>query len=106
MIGLALGQMLEDMGHEVCAVATTEAAAVDAARTRKPDLMIVDAHLNEGSGVAAVETILGSVPMPYFFISGSKVPAARPGAIVLEKPFFEPQLREAIRLATEGRALE
>lgn len=104
MIGMALGQMLEDMGHEVCAIATTEAGAVDAAIMRKPDLMIVDAHLNEGSGVAAVETILATRPTPYFFMSGGKVPNARPGATVLEKPFFEPQLQEAIRYAIEGRA--
>lgn len=97
MIGMALGEMLEDMGHEVCAIATTQSGAVEAALKGRPDLMIVDAHLDEGSGVAAVEIILGSLPIPYFFISGSSVPTARPGAIVLEKPFFEPQLREAIR---------
>lgn len=104
MIGMALGQMLEDMGHEVCAIVTTEAGAIDAAILRKPDLMIVDAHLSEGSGVAAVETILRTRATPYFFISGSKVPTARPGATVLEKPFFEPELQQAIKQAIEGGA--
>lgn len=95
-IGMALSEMLQDMGHEVCAIETTEAGAILAARREAPDLMIVDPGLTRGSGVSAVETILTDRPVPYFFISGGRVKGTRPGAIVLEKPFFEQGLRRAI----------
>jgi DNA-binding response OmpR family regulator len=43
VIGMFLGMTLEHMGHEVCAIESTEAAAVAAAERYRPDLMIVDA---------------------------------------------------------------
>ncbi len=105
IIGLGLAQMLGDLGFEVCAIETTEAGAVAAASRCKPDLMIVDAHLDPGnSGVAAVESILQGGPTPYLFISGGRVPESRPGAIVLQKPFFESNLTEAIQRALETAA--
>ena len=51
LIGLLLGDMLEVMGYEVCAIEATEIAAVSAAARCEPDLLIVDANLREGSGV-------------------------------------------------------
>jgi len=98
MIGLLLGEMLEQMGHQVCAIELTEAAAVIAAAQYRPDLMIVDARMGAGSGVAAVEIILRSGFVPHFFTSGniSKVKAVRPDAVVLEKPFGELELAAAI----------
>jgi DNA-binding NarL/FixJ family response regulator len=41
-----------------------------AAARYKPDLMIVDAGLGHGSGVAAVEQILRAGPIAHMFISG------------------------------------
>ncbi len=101
MIGILLAGMLEEMGHNVCAIAGTEAEAVSAATDHNPDLMIVDARLGEGSGVVAVQEILRTGFVPHLFISGNiaKVKAQRPDAVMLEKPFREIDLTRAINRA-------
>jgi two-component system, response regulator PdtaR len=103
MIGMLLAEMLEAMGHEVCAIETTEAAAVTAAAEYRPGLMIVDARMGKGSGVSAVDKILRTRCVPHLFISGniSKISALRPDAVVLEKPFREPELTRAIQRAID-----
>jgi DNA-binding response OmpR family regulator len=99
MVGMLLAEMLEAMGHNVCALETTEAGAVAAAAQHRPDLMIVDARLGAGSGVAAVEEILRAQFIPHVFMSGdiTKVGALRPGATAIEKPFHEAELARAIQ---------
>ncbi|HXP73504.1 MAG TPA: response regulator [Stellaceae bacterium] len=108
LIGALLADVLEAMGHGVCAIEATEADAVAAAARCGPDLMIVDAWLLEGNGVSAVETIQRSGPVPHVFVSGdvSRVRAMRPGAEVLQKPFREAELGQAIQraLGARGRA--
>ncbi len=101
LIGQLVGEMLEEMGHEISAIVTTEAAAIDAAAEYSPDLMIVDARLGDGSGITAVETILTTGFIPHIFVSGNiaKVRQARPDAILLEKPFREAELAIAIARA-------
>jgi CheY-like chemotaxis protein len=92
------------MGHVVCVIATTEAQAVAEAAHCKPYLMIVDASLREGSGVAAVEEILRAGFVPQVFVSGDaeSVRALRPGAIVMEKPCRDLQFGNAIQQALAG----
>ena len=97
MIGMLLGEMLEEMGYDVCAIAATEEDAVANAARFKPGLMIVDEHLREGSGVAAVERILRNGPVPCVFISGEPMHLRRPGVNVLQKPFLEEDLVRAIQ---------
>ena len=104
MIGILLAGMLEEMGHDVCAIAGTEADAVTAALNHRPDLMIVDARLGEGSGIIAVDQILCSGFVPHLFISGniSKVKAMKPHAVMLEKPFREIDLTRGIQRALDA----
>jgi DNA-binding response OmpR family regulator len=92
MIGMLLAEMLVAMGHDVCAVEMTEAGGVAAAARLRPDLMIVDAQLDQGSGLAAMRTILRAGPMPHLFISGADVETDSPDTVVLQKPFHERQL--------------
>jgi DNA-binding NarL/FixJ family response regulator len=90
------------MGYAVCAVAATEEAAVADAARCKPDLMIVDQQLREGTGVSAVERILRNGPVPCVFISNAPVHLARPGANMLQKPFLEKDLVRAICYVVGG----
>jgi DNA-binding response OmpR family regulator len=101
MIALLLADMCVGMGHDVCAIEATEADAVAAALRCRPDLMIVDERLADGSGISAVEEILRTGFVPHVFISGdaSTVEALKPGAAVLLKPFVESDLVGAIHLA-------
>jgi CheY-like chemotaxis protein len=97
MIGMLLAEMLEEMGYTICAIAATEDDAVAQAARCKPGLVIVDEHLREGNGIAAVERILLTGPVPCVFISGSPVGFGRQHANVLQKPFLEKDLVQAIQ---------
>jgi CheY-like chemotaxis protein len=104
VIGMLLGEMLAEMGHQVCAIAPTEADAVKAAAHYGPDLMIVDARLGDGSGLSAVEEIGRTSSIPHVFVSGdaARVRALRPSAVVLQKPFRESELVRAIQRVLEA----
>ena len=105
LIALFLEQLLGAMGHEVCAIVASEAAAVKAAAQWMPDLLIMDVHLEEGNGVAAVAEILRTGFLPHIFVTGDLYRlGADPGAIVIQKPFDVPQLVRAIdrALAVNG----
>lgn len=106
LLGMLLGEMLEEMGHEICAIEATEADLVDAAIKYGPDLMIVNAELGDGSGVSAVTTILRTRPVPHLFTSGdiARVRMLRPDAVLLQKPFREPDLIRAMQRALDRSA--
>lgn len=57
MIALLLSDLLAAMGHAICAVTDTHIGTVAAASLHKPDLMIVDEGLRDGSGSAAVAEV-------------------------------------------------
>jgi len=101
IVAYLLGLVLEDMGHEVCAIESNEAGAVEAARCCKPDLMIVDENLGRESGLAVIDALLQDGAMPHIFVSGdtARILTLRPLAVVLEKPYFETDLEQAIQLA-------
>ena len=106
LIGVLLGELLVEMGHEVCAIEVDEAGAVAAAALHKPDLMIVDATLEKGSGIRAVDTInlVGSIR--HLFTSGDtlRVKLLRPDAVVVQKPFVEIELARAIARTMAAQA--
>lgn len=101
LIGELLGELLVDMGHDVCAIEADEAGAVSAAAALAPDLMIVDATLGDGSGIHAVDTVNQTGTVRHLFTSGDvmRVKQQRPHAVVVQKPFVELELADAIRRA-------
>jgi DNA-binding response OmpR family regulator len=105
VIGMLLAEMLAEMGHDVCAIETTATHAVISAVRCKPDLLIVDVRLGDGSGISTVEEICRSGPIPHLFVSGdtSGVKALRPDAVVIQKPFRESDLVRAIQCAQDPR---
>ena len=102
ILSFLLGQMLEGMGYEVCGIERTKPGAIAAAIRLKPDLMIVDEHLGRDSGLTVVDAVLQEGPMPHILVSGdtTRIRTLKPLAIILEKPYFEIELEQAI-----GRAL-
>jgi DNA-binding response OmpR family regulator len=105
LIGTLLATMLEGMDLHVCAIETTQGGAVEAALRLRPDLMLVDARLGSGSGIAAMEEIERHGRVPHIFMSGEKIGAARNGAPMLMKPFNQEQLSGAIRRALQVPAV-
>ncbi len=99
-ISALLAELLVALGHEVCAIATTEVEAIAAAARYGPDLMIVDAHLHAGSGLSAMDTILRLTAMPHFFITGGARRIFPAGATVLLKPFSKASLMAALDSVT------
>ena len=101
LIASLLGELIEALGHRVCAIESSERGAVAFARRSRPDLMIVDAHLQDGSGIGAVEAITGFDPIPHIYVTGDAkaVRSLKPHATVLQKPYFERDLVTAIQSA-------
>ena len=96
VIASLLAEMLQSIGHKVCGIEATEMGAVTAAAQHKPDLMIVDMHLAEGSGTSAMERISRIQFVPHLFISGKRPLVAPGNAELLRKPFREAELAAAI----------
>ncbi len=101
MIGMLLAEMLEHLGHSVCGISCTEEAAVAAAAEQLPDLIIIDARLGRGSGLAAMRQILRQSYVPHIYMSGDllSLNAVEQGAVILKKPFLSEDLDRCIQLA-------
>ncbi len=98
LIAMFLREFLELIGHDVCAVATTEDEAVAATGKWHPTLLIIDEHLKEGSGLAAMKRIEYTGVIPHIFVSGDvkRIHDLRPGSEVLRKPYTPDDLEQAI----------
>jgi len=101
IIAMLLEAILRDLGYAVCAVEATETGAVAAAALHRPNLLIVDAGLSEGSGVSAVDRILRDGFVPHVFVSGAdlKPEMLDSRAVRLSKPYDERALFAAIQSA-------
>ena len=100
VISALLAELLVEYGHNICGTAPTEMEAVAAAAQHAPDLMIVDAHLQAGSGVSAMATILRHSAMPHIFITGGARRIFPTDATVLLKPFSKASLMAALDSVT------
>ncbi len=105
IVAMLFADLLVAMGHEVCAIETTEAGAVSAAVRCRPDLMIVDVHLMDGNGASAVAAVLRAGFVAHMFVSGDPLSAApfASGSVVLQKPFREADLVRAIESALDAK---
>jgi hypothetical protein len=61
--------------------------------------MIVDMELAQGSGVSAMRNILRTTDVPYLFMSGGSRQSIPLGATLLQKPFGELSLVNAMECA-------
>lgn len=100
-IGALLSEILEGIGHQICAAEASAANALAAAREWRPDLIFVDVGTNDAIGVAAVAEILREDFVPYVFVAGDALNALAFGAnaILIQKPFRERDIADAIRQA-------
>ncbi len=107
LISLYFAELLVEMGNDVIAIETTESAAVETAGKLKPDLLIIDMHLREGSGSGALTTILKTGFVPHIFTTGDRLSEGEvsPNAIILQKPFLDAALTKAIEAALKVKAI-
>lgn len=103
LIGPLLENILVYLGHTVCAIVTSEDAAVAAAVSHRPDLIVMDSRLRPGDGIGAMDRIAALIgPVPHVFISGDVhgILSRMPRAVTLEKPFRIEQIEAAILRAS------
>jgi len=105
IIALDLENLVLELGHTVTGIADTRADAVAMARDHKPDLILADIQLADGSsGIDAATEILGGQNIPVIFITAFPeclLTGERPEpTYLIQKPFS----RDTIR-ATIGQAL-
>ena len=101
VIAMLLAEVLADLGHQVGEAEATEAGAIAQAARDRPDLIIADARLRVGSGIAAVEQIIRQHFIPHIFVSGYRLDKAvlHPRCVLLQKPYFDRDLERAINEA-------
>jgi DNA-directed RNA polymerase specialized sigma24 family protein len=70
LIAMHLEAIVTDMGHSLVGVAATHREAVAIAEAERPDLVLADVQLADGSsGIEAVQEILESLVVPVVFIT-------------------------------------
>ena len=102
LIALDIQDMLSMAGATTFSFAETEREAIDAARVQRPDVIMSDVMLREGTGPHAVEAIRGEMgPLPVIFITATPQACASCGtfAVILGKPMIDARVREAFRAA-------
>jgi two-component system, response regulator PdtaR len=102
-----LREMLENLGYTVVGEAGDGLAAVNLARTVKPDLVLMDIKMPELDGIEAAQTLSQEHLTPVLLLTAYSdrefvdraVDAGVMGYLV--KPFAEAQLKPAIEVALE-----
>lgn len=113
IIAMDLKGIVQEMGHGVTGVARTHSAAIELATEKRPDLILADIQLADGSsGIEAVTELLGKLgELPVIFITAFPerlLTGDRPEpAFLISKPYSEEQVRSAVSQAmffssTEG----
>lgn len=105
IIAIDLDTMVSEIGHEVTGIARTHEGALRLGDQDKPDLILADIHLADGSsGIDAVNDLLadlGDTPVifitafPERLLTGKKPEPA----FLITKPYNEAQVRAAISQA-------
>ena len=113
IIAMDLKGIVQSMGHEVTGIARTHSAAVKLGAEVRPDLILADIQLADGSsGIDAVNELLpmlGEVPVIFITAFPERLlTGERPEpAFLISKPYSEEQVRSAVSQAmffasTEG----
>ncbi len=96
---------LEKLGHTVVAEAGDGVQAIEAARTYRPDVIIMDIKMPIMDGIEAARTILSEAPCAILFLSSYNEQdlveeASETGALAyLMKPFRKEDLAPALEMA-------
>lgn len=104
VIAMDLGDIVTAIGHQVCGVEITANGAVEAAERERPDLVLADIQLADGSsGIDAVKEILASFDVPVIFITAFPdrlLTGERPEpTFLITKPYSPDMVRAAVSQA-------
>lgn len=104
IISMDLEEIVTDLGHKISGTAVTRHEAVEAAKKRKPGLVLADIQLADGSsGIDAVKDILDRISVPVIFITAFPerlLTGDRPEpTFLITKPFQRSAVKAAISQA-------
>jgi len=104
VIAADIEAIVGDLGHEVCAIATTRSEATQEAARHQPGLVLADIQLaDNSSGIDAANDILTELPVPVIFITAFPerlLTGDRPEpAFLITKPFLPNAVKAAISQA-------
>lgn len=110
LIAMDVEQSVEEAGHRVMGIETTASSAVTAVEKRRPDVVLMDLKLADGSfGGDAAREILQRFGIRSIFISGNLDKTTRDRLTDLEpiamlsKPFRAHELLEALEAVMQKR---
>ncbi|MBQ0823311.1 response regulator [Microvirga terrae] len=110
LIALELESLLQDLGHDVVAIAASSGEALARGRELKPDLAFVDIHLADGpTGVDVARRLAAELQVTVLFMTANtkRIPEDFAGAWgVIAKPYTERGVREALGYVTAGQLRE
>ncbi|MDF1504545.1 response regulator [Roseisolibacter sp. H3M3-2] len=106
--------LLSSLGHEVVAAAATGREAVDLAREHRPDVVLLDVHMPDMTGVEAARAIAAEQPdVAIVLVTGDHELSltdeeldASGARTLLGKPVQAKQLDSALRLAVRKARVE
>lgn len=100
LIALDLEDLLQNQGAKSFSFAENQQEAVEVSRSTRPDFIVSDVSLSQGTGPLAVEEIRGELgPIPVIFVTATPEacsPCAPPGR-VFRKPLDRRAIAEAFR---------
>lgn len=100
LIAMDLEDLLERYGALTFSVADTQRAAITASRQVRPDFILSDVALLEGTGPLAVEAIrreLGDIPVIFVTATPEACSPCEPPGQVFRKPMDRPAIGAAFR---------
>jgi two-component system, response regulator PdtaR len=105
LIACELEDILDGLEFEVFGPSMTEDDAVEAARTHRPDLALVDVRLAKGNGISAAARITANLDLRVVYVTANRDEVNRrdAAAIVVNKPFNREMIERAIRSAFGSR---
>lgn len=105
LIAMAIEEALRGCGFTSFDIAASAEEAVAAAQRNCPDLITADVELRPGCGITAVQSICSEQQIPVLFITGSpgEVRIRMPGHALVEKPFEDDHVMEAIKVVLDHR---
>ena len=105
LLAVELEHVLSEAGHRVVGHAMERSEAVQIAAAQRPDLALVDVHLQDGpTGVETARALSAECGAVVLFMTANKqrLPADFAGACgVISKPYSEHGVRNALRYVAE-----
>jgi DNA-binding NarL/FixJ family response regulator len=72
IVAMHLAMLLTELGHEICGTAASAATAIDQAANRKPDIVLMDIRLAQGSnGIEAARELHARHCLRCIFLSAN-----------------------------------